>query len=252
LAPALVVPILDHLPSKVAIQVVKILLDVHSGMNYLAQTTALTGATVLLWRPIVEEIQYRYLLGNVLGQGRTGQNTLVNEEPDHLVHFIPVDGSDALVDCEPPESPLVSNSTLPMLELSIAKGTVASRRLLLSSIAFALTRLGWLCSSPTTVDLANPFLQTAKSPYSWTVAFMQSVMAHFSSRALSEISPLIQRLLLVLAIQQTMSTFLVTWYVFVPLYLERGILASIGAHIAWTIGKATWPIRLLWRLITRI
>ena len=168
-----------------------------------------------------------------------------------MVHFIPVDGSDVVVDCEG-ESPMVSNSTLSILELRTGQHKQASRRLLLSSVAFALTRLGWLCSSPATVDLTHPFLQTAQSPYSWTVAFIQSAMAHFSSRALSEISPIIQRLLLILAIQQTVSTFLVTWYVFVPLYLERGILASIGAHIAWTIGKATWAIRLLWRLITRM
>ncbi len=244
LTPALVVPILDYLPSKFAIQMVKVLLDLHSAMNYLAQTSFLTGLAVLLWRPMVEEIQYRYLLGKFLGNGRNHQQPKVNGESKSMVHFIAVDGSSVL----DPQFQNASDSPSSVTD----RPTPQSPRLLFSSFAFAFTRLGWLCAVPTTMDYVYPFLQTATSSYSWTVAFMQSTIAHFSSWGLSELSPLLQRSLLLLAIQQTVSTFFVTWYVFVPLYLERGILASMGAHMAWTLGKMTWLLRLVWMAIQRI
>jgi len=250
LAPALVVPVLDYLPSRFSIQLVKLLLDLHTILNYLAQSILLTGVSVLLWRPMVEEIQYRYLLGNFLGKGKRKINKNIDGESEHMVHFIAVDGSDFAE----PQITKVSDGAISQKEQSSLSSSPnqLSRRLLFSSIAYSLTRLGWLCAVPTTVDFAYPFLQTATSPYSWTVAFIQSAVAHFSSRMLVELSPFLQRSLLLLAVQQTVSTFLITWHVFVPLYLERGILASIGAHIAWTLGKMTWPIRLLWRAMNQL
>lgn len=241
LTPAVVIPMFDYLPSKAAIQLVKILLDLHSAMNVLAQTTLLTGVAVVLWRPMIEEIQYRYLLSKLLGKGRKDQHASIKGDPygTPVVHFIPVNEAG-----ETTPDPATENVQ--------SSSQSKSRRQFLSSIAFASTRLGWLCANPETVDPSLPFLQTAISPYSWTVAFMQSVMAHFSSRVLSELSPLLQRSLLLLAIQQAVSTFFVTWYVFLPLYEERGIAASVGAHMAWTFGKMTWPIRLLWRAMAGV
>jgi hypothetical protein len=248
LTPAIVIPMFDYLPSKAAIQLVKVLLDLHSAMNFLAQATVITGIAIVFWRPMIEEVQYRYLLTRLLGKGRKAkqQPETGDSENSSMVHFISVNGP-MLDNDESSSKPETTRDPS-----SVKKPQSKSRRQLLSTVVFACTRLGWLCAHPETVDPSLPFLQTAISPYSWTVAFLQSAMAHFSSRVLSELSPLLQRSLLLLAIQQTVSTFFVTWYVFVPLYEERGIAASVGAHMAWTFGKMTWPIRFLWSAIARV
>jgi hypothetical protein len=120
-----------------------------------------------------------------------------------------------------------------------------SQRFLLSSFLFAATRLGWSCARPD--DVLTP------SPYAWTVGFCQSVLAHvFSSRALSELRPLLQRALIFLALHQAISTYFISIKIYVPFYKERGLCASIGAHLAWTIGKLTLPFRLSKRLYLMI
>lgn len=248
LTPAIVIPMFDYLPSNAAMQVVSILLDMHSSLNFLAQTTLVTGIAAVFWRPMIEEIQYRYLLSKLVGKGKNSNlqpKINDNSESASLVRFIPVNASSKNEKIQ--NKPSAATTTK---RQSVSKSK--SRRQFFCSLAFACTRLGWLCAHPETVDPSLPFLQTAISPYSWTVAFLQSVLATFSSRVASELSPLVQRSLLLLAIQQTVSTFFVTWHVFIPLYEERGIAASIGAHIAWTFGKMTWPIRLLWRAMTKV
>ena len=245
---ALVIPMFDYLPAKIALALVKILLALHSALNVLMQWTFLPSIAVVFWRPMIEEIQYRYLLANLLGVGRRNTNIQVSGDfkSPTMVKMITSDvrsGGDKTFEGA---STKTSNGG------KMDKKQSGSRRLLFSSIAFASTRLGWFCSHPETVALPYSFLQTAASPYIWTVAFVQSAIAHFSSHVHSELSPFLQRGLMVLAIQQVIATFFVTWNVFLPLYQERGIAASIGAHMAWTFGKMTWPIRLLLRLIPKM
>lgn len=255
LMPAIVIPLLDRLPSKLSIALVKFLLELHSALNVLLQSTFLTGITVMLWRPMIEEIQYRYLLNYILSGGRRRRPSNVNGDSDDgsqsKVEFIPL--NDTITNQKfKTETTSNTDSDSGGAKPTVSPSTPASKILLLSSIAFAITRLGWLCAQPEdTVSLPFLFLQAATSPYSWTVAFMQSAMAHFSSHVLSELSPFLERSLMLLAIQQALSTFFVTWYVFVPLYQERGIAASIGGHMTWTFGKMTWPIRLLFRVIPK-
>jgi hypothetical protein len=78
---------------------------------------------------------------------------------------------------------------------------------------------------------------------------MQSVITHFSSHVLSDLTPLLQKGFMLLALHQSISTFFVANCVFAPLYQERGLAAAIGAHVAWTVGKVSLPIRLLWRCL---
>jgi hypothetical protein len=252
LTPALVVPLLSHLPTHLAIQLVQVLLDLHSSLNFVGQMTVSTGVAVLLWRPLLEEIQYRYLLGIFLGKGpRKTLHSKGNQNWDDsstMVRHLRVDGT--YDDMPHTETQTYDDANADSVSSPLR--TSSSRRLFLSTVAFAATRLGWLCASPGSIDLSYPFIQAATSPYAWTVAFVQSATAHFSSLVLSELSPFLQRSLLLLAVQQTLSTFFVTWHVFVPLYEERGIAASLGAHIAWTFGMMTWPMRLIRKAMSRI
>ena len=270
LTPALVVPLLSHLPTHVAIQLVQVLLDLHSSLNVVGQMTFSTGIAVVLWRPLLEEIQYRYLLGTLLGKGRPklsqhsiGKKPQKGDEAVTMVRHLRVDGTYEDLPQQQQQQQQTelqtfdddcSNNNVDSTTTSSSSPlrTSSSRRLFLSTVAFAATRLGWLCASPGSIDLSYPFIQAATSPYAWTVAFVQSATAHFSSLVLSELSPFLQRSLLLLAVQQTVSTFLVTWHVFVPLYEERGIAASLGAHIAWTFGMMTWPLRLVGKVLPRI
>jgi len=249
LTPAIVVPILDLLPGRIAIKMVEYLLELHSSLNYVSQTFLLSVVSAVLWRPMIEEVQYRYLLGSFLGKRRRKTTRPVEEVPQesddtHLVKFISIEGAEGS-DAE--TTPRVGKSKSSKQDLEPLSGS-SSRRLFLSSIIFAMTRLGWLCASAGTVDFSYRYAQAAISPYSWTTAFVQSTLAHLSSQVSSELSPFFQRSLLLLAVQQTVSTFLMTWNVFVPLYETRGIAASIGAHMAWTFGKITLPVRLLCKI----
>jgi len=242
--PALVVPLLSYLPSNLAMKLVQIVLDLRSGFSDLGRATISTGLAVLFWRPMLEELQYRYLLGTVTGPRRrripesAGERTF--DQTSTLVRHLLVDGTVMETQQKIDDS---NGDTGKASRLR----TTSSRRKFVTTVAFAATRLGWLYASPGSLNLSYPFIQAATSPYAWTVAFVQSVTAHFSSLSLSELSPFLQRSLLLFAIQQMMSTFLITWHVFIPLYEERGIGASIGAHIAWTVGMMTWPIRLIRR-----
>jgi hypothetical protein len=253
LTPALVVPMLNYLPNNLAIKLVQILLDLHSVLNFVGQTTVSTVLAVVLWRPMLEEVQYRYLLGTVLGKGRTISTVATgnrnSDESSTMVRHLSIDGTFADIPRTDSEPIPRSSDDSDVDARTTGLRTSSSRRLFLSTVAFAATRLGWLCASPGSIDLSYPFIQAATSPYAWTVAFVQSATAHFSSLVVSEVSPFLQRSLLLLAVQQAVSTFLITWHVFVPMYEERGIAASLGAHIAWTFGMMTWPIRLFWRAL---
>lgn len=257
LTPALIVPVLNYLPTKVALQLVQILLDFHSVLNFFGQTTLYTGFAVIFWRPMMEELQYRYLLGAFVGKRKSSFRSLrmirtASEKLSAMVRPLSIDGTVDQINANGSETHAQTRSNKVVRndgEKTSSLQTSNSKRLYLTSLAFAASRLGWLCASPGSLDLSYPFIQAAISPYAWTVAFVQSTVAHFSSQSLSELSPFLQRGLLLLAVQQAASTFHVAWYVFMPLYEERGLAASVGAHIAWTYGKMTWPVRVLWRVL---
>ena len=125
-----------------------------------------------------------------------------------------------------------------------------STRILLGSLLFATTRLGWLTSDPadTVVDLSN-------SPYGFTIGFLQSIFSLLSSgrATVPEVRHGLRIFILLLAIHQTVSSFLVAQHVFAGIYRRRGLAASVGAHVSWTVGKGTIVFRLflkVWRWST--
>jgi hypothetical protein len=117
-----------------------------------------------------------------------------------------------------------------------------STRILLGSLLFATTRLGWLSSDPAdTIALSN-------SPYGFTIGFLQSIGSLVSSGGgVPEVRQSLRIFILLLAIHQTVSSFLVAQHVFASIYRQRGLAASVGAHVSWTVGKGTIPFRLLWK-----
>jgi hypothetical protein len=246
--PAFCMPMLDYLPSGIAIHLARMMLFLQHELRVISHSYIFASLAVVFWRPMVEEVQYRFLLFRLLGQKRQEQSPQksMQESTNHdssLVDFIPLDPSS-------PTQPTMDNGADTTMD---TKSLKLSRKVLLSSVLFAATRLGWLCALPDTVFSPSVwkigFLQSATAPYVWTVGFIQSIMAHFSSSVLSEWAPLLQNGLLVLALHQSVSTFLVARHIFVPLYEERGLAASVGAHVAWTVGKATIPFRLVWKLL---
>ena len=119
-----------------------------------------------------------------------------------------------------------------------------STRILLGSLLFATTRLGWLSTDP-----ADP-VGLSNSPYGFTIGFIQSILSLFlGGRETSEIRHGVRIFILLLAIHQTVSTFLVAQHVFAGIYLRRGLAASVGAHVSWTVGKGTIIFRLLWKFL---
>jgi hypothetical protein len=259
--PAFIIPMLDFLPSGMALRLVRVVLFLQHELKLLGQSALFTSVAVLIWRPMIEEIQYRYLLNRIIGRGRRKiPQKKLNENGDSNHHassskveFIPVDvHADAEAANTPPVVTEVNGSSESESELVLPDAVGLSRSLLLSSFFFATTRLAWLCARPNDAALLPfSFLQSATSPYVWSVGFLQSAMSVFSSRALSELAPLLQKGFMLLAVHQSVSTFFVALHLFSPLYQQRGLAASVGAHVAWTVGKMTIPIRLLWRLAPR-
>jgi hypothetical protein len=254
--PAFIIPMLDFLPSGMALRLVRLVLFLQHELKLLGQSALFTSVAVLIWRPMIEEIQYRYLLNRIIGKGRgkiRQEKLNKNGDSNHpasssKVEFIPMD-ADAEAANTPQVVTEVNGSSESESEIVLPDAVGLSRSLLLSSFFFATTRLAWLCARPNDAALLPfSFLQSATSPYVWSVGFLQSAMSVFSSRALSELAPLLQKGLMLLAVHQSVSTFFVALHLFSPLYQQRGLAASVGAHVAWTVGKMTIPIRLLWRL----
>jgi hypothetical protein len=79
---------------------------------------------------------------------------------------------------------------------------------------------------------------------------MESTMRHLSPVVLTsaQVAPKVQIWVMILAVYQTISTFLVAHKVFAYVYRQRGLAASVGAHCSWTINKVTFPVRILRKL----
>jgi hypothetical protein len=222
--PAIIVPILEYMPPWVVVNFVSPILYIHKTMNSLRSSWFLSTLAVAVWRPILEEFQYRFLVTKIIGEESLGQSYGLAKS--------------SMVE------PLVVLETTNSTTNNTATTTTSnplSRSFLLSSFLLAATRLGWLCTSP---DNVSP------SPYAWTVGFCQSALAHLSSNAMSELRPMLQSGLTFLALHQSITTFLVSINIYDPIYKERGIFASMGAHIAWTTGIITIPFRMAKRLFS--
>lgn len=268
--PTILISLLEYLPNFMAIRLVKALLFVQ---DRIASTTVVftrnqyaaflsSALAVLVWRPAVEEWQYRSILNKFFLAPDIIQKlpetikstalTLRSPLRDNtaapsftMVEFIPLTSvqkpDDEGVTTERKETVDGDDGTVTVRK-SVLPSLSESRRILLGSLLFATTRLGWLSADCPGDDLYA-------SPYGWTIGFLQSIRTHFSSQVLLEVRPSIRIWILLLAIHQAVSTFLVAQHVLANLYRERGLAASVGGHIAWTVGKGTIGFRFLWRLL---
>ncbi|KAG7368672.1 hypothetical protein IV203_031415 [Nitzschia inconspicua] len=251
--PALLLTSVQYLPNVLAVPMVQAVLTVRDTLMWIAvaftsnQLTSLLSSAVaiLIWRPAVEEWEYRSILSKLLfvpNEIRSRVRKIPVSSTMSMVEYIPVEGgnvtsnqviaSDGILSTTSNKSHIKRRAVLPAAN--------ESNRILLGSILFATTRLGWLAWDPTSGDYS--------SSYSWTIGFLQSIMAHFSSQVLPEVRPGLKIWILLLSIHQTVSTFLVAQNVLAKVYRERGLIASIGAHMTWTISKGTIPFRIIWRL----
>jgi hypothetical protein len=258
--PALLISVMGHLPNFLAVPLVQTILGVRDSVAWLGMTANSNHIAsflssvfaVLIWRPAVEEWEYRSILNKCLFAPGLLQSVFFSRGSSVVNHvkFIPLDNNNNLLTNTQPQSENGNdnnNQSITTTHKSWRNGKILlpvateSNRILLGSVLFATTRLGWLSWDPVSGDHST-------SPYSWTIGFLQSIMAHFSSQVLPEVRPGLRIWILLLAIHQTVSTFLVAQYIFASVYRERGLAASIGAHVTWTISKGTIPFRLLGRL----
>eukprot|EP00980_Cylindrotheca_fusiformis_P006639 scaffold1390_cov138-Cylindrotheca_fusiformis.AAC.42 len=225
--PAIIVPMLDYMPPSVVVSLVSPVLFIYNMIHSLQSWFLLSTLAISVWRPILEEIQYRLFVTKIVGEERLGRSFGMAKS--------------SMV--EPMVLTLETINTTDTTDSNSTSMDSLSRSSLLSSFLFASTRLGWLCTSP---DNVTP------SPYAWTVGFSQSIFRLFSINGMSEIRPILQAGLTFLAMHQAVTTFLLSINIYAPFYKERGIFASIGAHIAWTTGIITIPFRLMRRLYIRV
>ena len=273
----------NYLPNFLAVRLTEIMLFFQYELPGISQSYLFSLLAIYFWRPLIEEIQYRYMLFRLLGQERPQRE----QEDEYTFASSPLEDEEGSPSSNTDEtkqqeesssssSSIASfiqfedseNSTIPtnttntgtdtLSSLPPTTTTALSRRVNLGSILFATTRLGWLCALPDQglgrrVFVPSVwswgFLQSATAPYVWTVGFMQSALTHMSSSVLSELAPLLHGCLLLLTLHQVISTYYLARHVLAPLYETKGLSASIGAHIAWTIGKTTLPFQILYKCL---
>ena len=270
--PTILITLVEYLPNYIAVHIVQTILSVQdmiSSITFSANRNFIISFvssmfTLVVWRPAVEEWEYRSILNKLLFAPRIIQQQMTQRfsyqqqqqlqqwyNPYHYRHqqrrqmmmtMIPLYKSKMMITINQ-----LSSSSSSSNPTTTSRGIMSrippvneSNRILLGSILFATTRLGWLSTDPVSSDFSS-------SPYSWTIGFLQSILSHFSSQVLSEVRPTLRIWLLLLAIHQCVSTFLVAQYVFATVYREKGLAASVGSHIAWTVGKGTIPFRIIWR-----
>ena len=293
-SPEAIVAAIDFLPNAAAIPVVQLLLSVRAAVTSTVEaccgnnaiTFLSSMAAILVWRPAVEEWQYRSVLDKVLfGAPRwiLARGQELSPSTIAMIQRITSVGSNltgrrsttAMTNNETLSlsEPSASSSVQTIGNLSLSNQLIEvednngnstgtadgqpneeeesayapflpdeSTRILLGSLLFATTRLGWLSSDPfDTVALSN-------SPYGFTIGFLQSIGSLVSSGGgVPEVRQSLRIFILLLAIHQTVSSFLVAQHVFAGIYRQRGLAASVGAHVSWTVGKGTIPFRLVWK-----
>ncbi len=226
------------LPGTVAIPLVQVLLMVrtffHAVVDACCRNTWLISMlAVLVWRPAIEEWQYRSVLDKLLfgfprwllAKGQAVSPTTMDKLKSIKESVIARTSRNTTA---VPESEPDEDDFAPFLPDE-------STRILLGSFLFATTRLGWLSTDPAdAVALSN-------SPYGFTIGFLQSLGSLVSEGGVQRD---LRLFLLLLAIHQTISTFFVAQHVFAGIYRRKGLVASVGAHVSWTIGKGTIPFRL--------
>ena len=288
--PEVLTPVINTFPNVVAVPLVQILLSIRDatttvitigrGNNIIAFISSMVA--ILVWRPAVEELQYRSILDKLLfaapclllnsvtrkkrftaTDNDDSEIVVENNRNDNdnnlqsslaspassvsMVEFIPTSSNNFTITGNNNNSSSVDvDGTMDDDEVYNPLLPSKSTRILLGSLLFATTRLGWLSSDPA------DSIALSSSPYGFTIGFIQSILGHFSSQGLSDIRPGLRILILLLAIHQTVSTFFVAQNVFAGIYSRRGLYASIGAHVSWTVGKGTIFFRLLWRLWKRL
>ena len=282
---------ISFLPNSLAIPVVQLLLlmrtvvitlvDACCGNSVITFLSSMMA--ILVWRPAVEEWQYRSVLNKLsfgiprwaLARGRELRPSAIDMM--QRINSIVANFTDKtrISNNETSTSSDVSTASLqPKPEISITKETIPvnetdenstiiaisdssegeevaydpflpdeSTRILLGSLLFATTRLGWLSSDPAdTISLSN-------SPYGFTIGFLQSIWSLVATGGgVTEVRHGLRIFILLLAIHQTVSSFLVAQHVFAGIYRQRGLAASVGAHVSWTVGKGTIVFRLLWKV----
>jgi hypothetical protein len=292
-SPEALVAAIDFLPNAAAIPLVQLLLSVRAAVTSVVEaccgnnaiTFLSSMAAILVWRPAVEEWQYRSVLNKllfgaprwILARGRelspstiamvqritsiganltgrstigiTSNETLLLSEPSasssvQTVGNISLSNESVVVNDNNGDSTSTADGQANGEEESSYTPFLPdeSTRILLGSLLFATTRLGWLSSDPAdTIALSN-------SPYGFTIGFLQSIGSLVSSGGgVPEVRQSLRIFILLLAIHQTVSSFLVAQHVFASIYRQRGLAASVGAHVSWTVGKGTIPFRLLWK-----
>ena len=229
------------LPGTVAIPLVQVLLMIRTSFHAVVDaccrnTWLISMLAVLVWRPAVEEWQYRSVLDKLLfgvprwllAKGQAVSPSAIDKIKDmkeSLTARIGTPRNETAIT----DSDQEDDDFAPILPDE-------STRILLGSLLFATTRLGWLSTDPAdAVALSN-------SPYGFTIGFLQSLGSLVSEGGVQRD---LRLFLLLLAIHQTISTFFVAQYVFAGIYRRKGLAASVGAHVSWTIGKGTIPFRLV-------
>lgn len=289
---------IDFLPNALAIPFVQLLLSGRTAVMFCVEACygnnvirfLSSMAAILVWRPAVEEWQYRSVLDKLLfgvprwmlnrGQ-ELSTSTITTSTTAAMAQRIKSIGGNVAVTIgisnnETFTSSNSSSSSLQEVEDLLLSnkseaidednnnptGVIAvsrtnetkeedvyapflpdeSTRILLGSLLFATTRLGWLSSDPAdTIALSN-------SPYGFTIGFLQSIGWFFSNGAgVPDVPHGLRIFILLLAIHQTVSSFFVAQHVFAGIYRQKGLAASVGAHLAWTVGKGTIPFRLFWK-----
>jgi hypothetical protein len=217
---------LDYLPYSSAMSIMMAMLYLSNKVRMLSETAVAIVANFLFWNPMVEEFQYRFLIDTVFtnSRGKKYVDNKNNNEPTTTTSILSANttSTTSLKKADPvvessSDSTIIQKDDRPIM-----------RWIIISNLLFATSRLYWL--SADTYSMAG---------------FLQSAVAHFSGNSLSELRPFLEKLFLAIALHQSVTAYLLSRNVFAPLYQEGGLAASMGGHVAWTVGVVTLPLRLV-------
>lgn len=220
----LIVISLDFLPYSTAMSIVMAMLYLSNKLRMLSETAVAIVANFLLWNPMVEEFEYRFLIDTIFTNSRRKKAVDNTNKPRTTVEFIPI-STNTTSSLEKAVDPVIEASSDDSIK-NVDRRPM--RWIVISNLLFATTRLYWL--SADTYSMAG---------------FLQSTVAHFSDYSLSELRPFLEKMFLAIALHQSVTAYFLSRNVFAPLYQEGGLAASMGGHVAWTVGLVTLPLRLV-------